>query len=94
MVCSQWKAQERRLEEEKATRPTKDIKSGKPSQNDKEELKSTKSSQNSKLPLNQFPLILSMQALPLDNHYHVSSLNHPVSNEFNQLYAHTLPLWQ
>jgi hypothetical protein len=29
----------------------------------------------------------------LDKHYHVSSLNHPVSKEFNQLCAHTLPLW-
>jgi hypothetical protein len=39
-------------------------------------------------------LRLSIQALPLDRHYHISSLNHPISKEFNQLCAHTLPLWQ
>jgi hypothetical protein len=29
----------------------------------------------------------------LDGHYHISSLNHPISKESNQLCAHTLPLW-
>jgi hypothetical protein len=38
------KAQEGHLEEGKAARPTKDTKSGKPSQNSKEKLKNTKSS--------------------------------------------------
>jgi hypothetical protein len=28
---------------------------------------------------------------PLDSHYHVSSLNHPISKEFNQLCAHNSP---
>jgi hypothetical protein len=28
-----------------------------------------------------------MQTLPLDRHYHVSSLNHPASKESNQLCA-------
>jgi hypothetical protein len=82
-------------QEEKVARPTKCVKSGKPSQNGKEELRKAqkhKNSQTQKLSLNQLPLTLSMQALPLDKYYHVSSLNHPVSKEFNQLYAHALHL--
>jgi hypothetical protein len=38
-----------------------------------------KAHKTQKLLLNQLHLTLSMQALPLDKHYHVSSLNHPVS---------------
>jgi hypothetical protein len=31
---------------------------------------------------------------PLDKQYKVFSLNHPVSKEFYQLCAHSLPFWQ
>jgi hypothetical protein len=41
-----------------------------------------------KLPLKQPP---PNKLSPLDRHYHVSSLNHPVSKEFNQLCAQSLP---
>jgi hypothetical protein len=84
------KAQEGHLEEGKAARSTKGKKSGKPRKRAKES--SNSNTQNSSW--NQLPLTLLMQALPLDRHYHVSSLNHPVSKDFNQLCAHTLPLWQ
>jgi hypothetical protein len=56
-IKSQRKAQEGHLEEGKAARPTKDMKSGKSSQNGKEELRKTQSqnktsnkSSNSKTP--------------------------------------------
>jgi hypothetical protein len=45
----------------KAARPTKGIKSGKPSQNGKEELRKAQNQH----PLNQLLLTLSMQALSL-----------------------------
>jgi hypothetical protein len=60
----------------------KSMKNGKP----RERAKKSSKLKNSKL-----SLTLSMQA-PLDKHYHASSLNHPISKEFNQLCVHTLPL--
>jgi hypothetical protein len=45
----------------------------------KKSSKTQKSHKTQKLLLNQLPLTLSMQAHPLDKHYHVFSLNHPVS---------------
>jgi hypothetical protein len=60
------KAQECHLVEAKAAIPTKGTKNGKPSQNDKEEpRKAQKHKKLIKLLLNQLPLTLSMQALPL-----------------------------
>jgi ribosomal protein L9 len=56
------------IEERKAVRPTKGMKSNKPSQNDKEGLRKAqkhKKTHKLKNPLNQLPLTLSMQALPL-----------------------------
>jgi hypothetical protein len=71
----------------KAASPTKDTKSGKPSQNGKEGLRQAHKHKK----LTKLPLTISVQVLPLDRYYHVSSLSHPVSKEFNQLCAHTLP---
>jgi hypothetical protein len=51
------KAQECHVQEGKAARPTKVTKSGKPSQNDKEELRKAHKTQ-------KLPLTLSMQDLP------------------------------
>jgi hypothetical protein len=62
----------------------KSMKSGKLS-------KRVKKSSNSRKAQNQHS---QCKLSPLDWHYHVSSLNHPVSKEFNQLCAHTLPLSQ
>jgi hypothetical protein len=74
----------------KAASPTKDTKSGKPSQNGKEGLR--QAHKHKKLiKLKKLPLTISVQVLPLDRYYHVSSLSHPVRKEFNQLCAHTLP---
>jgi hypothetical protein len=66
-------------------------------QNHEKSKKSSKPKQKLKIntpPEINIPLTLSMQAPPIDRHYHISSLNHPISKKFNQLYAHTLPLWQ
>jgi hypothetical protein len=73
------------------------MKNGKSNKNDKKKLrkakiqnKTSKKGSNSK---NSKPLYHSYCKLsPLDNYYHVSSLNHPVSKGFNQLYACTLAL--
>jgi hypothetical protein len=84
------KAQEGHLEEGKTTKPANGMKSGKIKQNGIEELRKLKITKTHKTP----PEIDSQCKLsPLDRHYHVSSLNHPVSKEFNQLCAHSLPLW-
>jgi hypothetical protein len=53
------KAQEDYLEEEKPAMLTKDMKSGKPKQNSKEEIRKVqnhKAHKTQKLPMNQFPL--------------------------------------
>jgi hypothetical protein len=84
---SQRKAQEYHLEEEKNIKPTNDTKSGKPSKMTKEEFKITKTHKTSPETDSQCKLS------PLDRHYHISSLNHPVSKEFSQLCAHSLPFW-
>jgi hypothetical protein len=60
------------------------MKISKPSQNGKEGLRKGSKAQKSH----------KLKNSPLDKYYHISSLNHPVSKEFNQLCAHTLPLWQ
>jgi hypothetical protein len=54
--------------------------------------RASKKSSNSKLKTP--PNTLNATSPPLDRYYHVSSLKHPVSKEFNQFCAHTLPLWQ
>jgi hypothetical protein len=79
------------------------MKSGKAKQNGKEELrkaqKSKKRSNQGKsakltLPLKSTPpSTLNTNSPPEIVIYHVSSLNHPISKEFNQLCAHTFPLW-
>jgi hypothetical protein len=48
-----------------------------------------KSQKNSKLnlKLKTPPEQTQYKLSPLDRHYHISSLNHPVSKEFNQLCA-------
>jgi hypothetical protein len=51
-------------------------------------------SSNSKLKLKIPPKQTQGKLSPLGRHYHVSSLNHPVSKEFNQLCAYSLPIWQ
>jgi hypothetical protein len=91
------KAQEGHLEEGKSQKPTKGTKSGKAKQNGKKELgKSQKSNKVSKstqkLKINTPPNTLNVSSPPLIVIYHVSSLIHPVSKEFYQLCAHTLPL--
>jgi hypothetical protein len=78
------------------------MKSDKAKQNGKEELrkalakaKAQNQSQRSKStpPLKSTPPNpLNASSPPLIVIYHVSSLNHPVSKESNQLCAHTLPL--
>jgi hypothetical protein len=85
------KAQEGHLEKGKTAKPAKSTKSGKPTKIAKKSQQKLKRSKTHKTPREiDFQCKLS----PLDRHYHVSSLNHPVSKEFNQLCAHSLPLWQ
>jgi hypothetical protein len=67
-------------------RPTKGTKSGKPSQNGKEELKNTKKLTK----LKNFPK-RSQCKLPLDRHYHVSSLNHPISKNSTNFVHNLFP---
>jgi hypothetical protein len=98
------KAQEGHLEEGKPQKPTKGTKSGKAKQNDKEELRNAQKSKKGSKPKQKLkintplkstpPNTLNASSLSYIDIYHVSSLNHPVSKEFNQLCAHTLPLWQ
>jgi hypothetical protein len=75
------------------------VKSGKIKQNGKEEIRKAQKSKKSlkskqKLKINTPPEInpLNASSPPQIVIYHVSSLIHPVSKEFNQLCVHTLPL--
>jgi hypothetical protein len=77
------------------------MKSCKGKQNGKKELKRARKAQKlhnsskSTFPLKSTPPnTLNVSSPPWIVIYHVSSLIHPVSKEFNQLCAHTLPLWQ
>jgi hypothetical protein len=59
------------------------------------EAQKSKKSSKSTLPLKStLPNTLNANSPLYIVIYHVFSLNHPVSKEFYQLYAHTLPLWQ
>jgi hypothetical protein len=104
------KAQEGHLEDGKPQEPANGTKNDKVKQNDKEELrkaqKSKKSSNSrqtlkmhnsskSTLPMKStLPNTLNASSPSKIVIYHVSSLNHPISKEFYQLCAHTLPLCQ
>jgi hypothetical protein len=64
-------------------------------QNDKQETRKAQKQKTSNLPLKStLPNTLNASSPPLDRHYYVSFLNHPVSKEFNQLSAQTLSHWQ
>jgi hypothetical protein len=78
-------------------KPTKSNKRHEKRQNHEKSKKSSKLKQKLKIntPLKSTPAnTLNASSPHLIVVYHVSSLNHPVSKEFNQLCAHTLSLWQ
>jgi hypothetical protein len=67
------------------------MKSGKPRKMAKESYEKLKPKQNDQ---EKLPQETQCMLSPLDKHYHVSSLNHPISQSSTNFVHITLPLWQ